>query len=405
LSWSPGRWAAAAVQVGVFAVALVWSFHLLRRPEPLRPAFALFPIMGILGFGVLQLAFRWTVYRWDTWNALLYWFTNLLAFLISLDLSRDSRTRIHLLQWVFLFGVMLAVVSTIQLFSSEGLVFWVFPTGYRDSVLGPFVSRNQFAAFLELLVPIAFFRSLERGAVRPPYLLTTAALYACAIASASRAGAVLATMELIVIGAVLIAKRLVPLRSVARPLAALLLLCGLFTAIVGPQTLWRRLTEDPYSGRGEFLAASLTMARERPWTGFGLGCWSTVYPAYASSDDGTFVNQAHNDWAQAAVEGGLPVFLCMLAFLFWGFWASAKCVWGSGIVFVLLHALVDYPIQRTALGAFFFLFAGILAGAAESARSAPGLHTETASSRILKSCGGDSDIEVSARSAHYGCWD
>jgi O-antigen ligase len=55
------------------------------------------------------------------------------------------------------------------------------------------------------------------------------------------------------------------------------------------------------------------MAREKPWTGFGLGIWPTVYPANALYDDGTFVNEAHNDWLQWAVEGGVPLVAAMLA--------------------------------------------------------------------------------------------
>ena len=65
--------------------------------------------------------------------------------------------------------------------------------------------------------------------------------------------------------------------------------------------------------RADLLRSSVAMARERPLTGFGLGAWPSAYPGYALYDDGTFVNQAHNDWAQWTVEGGLPLLLAMLA--------------------------------------------------------------------------------------------
>jgi len=73
------------------------------------------------------------------------------------------------------------------------------------------------------------------------------------------------------------------------------------------------------------------------------------------------VNQAHNDWAQMAVEGGIPALVCFAAFFGWSVWAGWRSVWGLGLASVLLHGLVDYPIQRQALGACFFLLAGILA--------------------------------------------
>jgi O-antigen ligase len=106
------------------------------------------------------------------------------------------------------------------------------------------------------------------------------------------------------------------------------------------------------------------MFRDRPWTGFGLGTWSVAYPRYALYDDGQFVNQAHNDWVQWAVEGGLPVFLMMLAVAVWILRPAARVIWGLGIVAVFLHCLIDYPFQqRPALAAFFFAWLGVIAAA------------------------------------------
>jgi len=103
------------------------------------------------------------------------------------------------------------------------------------------------------------------------------------------------------------------------------------------------------------------MIRDRPWMGFGLGTWSTAYPGYALFDNGLFANQAHNDWAQWAAEGGLPFFFMMLSIAIWSVRAAARSVWGVGIVAVFLHCLVDYPIQRPALAGLFFVLLGVLA--------------------------------------------
>ncbi len=111
--------------------------------------------------------------------------------------------------------------------------------------------------------------------------------------------------------------------------------------------------------------SSVAMVRERPWTGFGLGTWSTAYPAYALYDDGLFANQAHNDWAQWAVEGGLPLLAAMLAFGAVMAGPAVGSLWGIGVISVLIHCLVDYPMQqRPALAGWFFALAGALAGLA-----------------------------------------
>jgi O-antigen ligase len=140
-------------------------------------------------------------------------------------------------------------------------------------------------------------------------------------------------------------------------LAKVLLLAAVFTAIVGWDVLWKRLQQsDPFAGRREILSSSLNMARERPLWGFGLGAWPIAYPRFAVFDDGTFVNQAHDDWMQWATEGGLPMFLLMGSLAVMVFRPAIRSLWGLGILFELAHSAVDYPLQqRPALAAWFFV--------------------------------------------------
>src|SRR5262249_31651978 len=111
------------------------------------------------------------------------------------------------------------------------------------------------------------------------------------------------------------------------------------------------------------------MIRDGPLTGFGLGAWSSAYPRYASFDDGTFANQAHNDWVQWAAEGGVPFFAMMLAIASWSVLPAICSTWGIGMLAVVVHAVVDYPFQqRPQLAVFFFAMVGAIfsAGARNS---------------------------------------
>jgi O-antigen ligase len=103
------------------------------------------------------------------------------------------------------------------------------------------------------------------------------------------------------------------------------------------------------------------MVEDRPLLGFGLGTWSTVYPGYATSDDGLFINQAHDDWAQWAAEGGLPFACLMLAVAVWAARRGLSTGWGLGVAAVFVHCLVDYPIQRTGVALVMFAMLGALA--------------------------------------------
>jgi O-antigen ligase len=112
----------------------------------------------------------------------------------------------------------------------------------------------------------------------------------------------------------------------------------------------------------EVWSATLNMARERPGMGFGLGTWLTAYPRYALFDPGLAINQAHNDWLQWTVEGGIPFLLLMLVVALLLARKALRSIWGLGVIFVFVHALVDYPFQqRPVLAALFFAVAGAVA--------------------------------------------
>ncbi|MCP5116599.1 MAG: hypothetical protein GY953_37700 [bacterium] len=100
--------------------------------------------------------------------------------------------------------------------------------------------------------------------------------------------------------------------------------------------------------------------------GFGLATWSTAYPAYARFDDGLFDNQAHNDWAQWAAEGGIPFLLLMLLMAGLLTRPAMRTVWGVGLLAVLVHCFVDYHFQqRPVFGYVYFALASVCALAAK----------------------------------------
>jgi O-antigen ligase len=354
--WMPQRGAVAVSQIAVFTLGIAWIGSNFGKKGAFFVDFGAFCPLGMLFLGALQLHFGWTVSRSATAEAMLYWGTNLCAFLVASSLSRDSSIRDFFWKWILILGVAVSVFSLIHNFTSGGLMYWVFQAPYKEDLWGPFLSRNQYAAFIELLLPLAWYRALTSEDGRWAYLTVTAALIACVVACASRAGLAVAAAELLCVAGL----ARMPLKRLAVAVMPLVLLGSLFAAVVGPERVWVRFQSDGFGDRGELNQVSIAMWRDRPLTGFGLGAWATVYPHYALSDDGLFVNQAHNDWAQAAVEGGAPAFLCLLALFLWSARAGWRAPWGFGLSFVLLHALVDYPIQRQALGAVFFVVAGVL---------------------------------------------
>jgi O-antigen ligase len=355
--WVPHRWAASLYQVSVFALAMVWGLRFAVRPFPFKGSPLLIPLSSALLLGLVQIATGRTVYPWETWMALLKWGTNLLLFFLALQVFQEPELRERFLRAALYFAAALGVLGCLQMYTSEGRVFWLIPTDYKEFVVGPFVYHNQYAGFVELILPLAAAGALRDRRRMLAYSCLAAALYATAIAAASRAGALLATGEIVVIVLLSSRRRLIVLGLLAT-------LAIVFTGVAGWGTLWHRfLLPDPYAARREFLQSSLAMIRDRPWTGFGLGTWSTAYPSYAVFDNGLFANQAHNDWAQWTVEGGVLFLSLMLWIAARSAGSGLRSVWGIGVVTVFVHGLVDYPIERPALAGFFFAFLGVMEAA------------------------------------------
>lgn len=360
--WTPGRWALSAFQTGVFALGIAWAVGIMFRPIPVRGSFLLIPFGGAALWGPLQLLLGTTVYRHETWNASLYWLTAFVLVFLSLQALAQAEARRAFLRAMLCFGFVLSVLAVVQLFTSEGKVFWIFPTRYTSGVLGPFVYHNNYAAFIQLLLPLALVEALRDHRRALLYAVMASAMFASVIASASRAGAALVTLEIAVVLALALARDLVPWRKLGFAVAKLALLTAVFTAVVGWQVLWDRFRQpDPFIHRREILLSSLEMAKERPWFGFGLGTFETAYPAYARFDIGLVVNHAHNDWAEWLAEGGAPFLLMLAAAAAWTVRPAVRSVWGIGVLSVLAHALVDYPMQRLGLAAWVFVLMGALA--------------------------------------------
>jgi O-antigen ligase len=192
------------------------------------------------------------------------------------------------------------------------------------------------------------------------------AMFASVVAGASRAGSILVTVEILVVVFLGLSPRLLSAGTLSRALSWTALFAVVFAAVVGWEVLWSRFQDpDPFRGRRELLLSSLAMVREQPWTGFGLGTWPAVYPAYAVTDFGAglFANHAHNDWAEWAAEGGVPFLLMLLAVAAWSLHRAIRFPWGLGVVSAFFHCLVDFPMQRPALAALVFALMGALAAA------------------------------------------
>lgn len=173
---------------------------------------------------------------------------------------------------------------------------------------------------------------------------------------------------------------ILPKRSVLRRLAlvlALLSFLGAVTALASSSVGDTGIGRDASTSVNTRLAITKTTATAisdfMPF-GSGLGSFLQVYRLYESPAAVTqeYVIHAHDDYAELALELGVPGIVLMLLFLAW--WAVALiAVWrkGEGTYFtqaasiasaaILVHSLVDFPLRTAAIGACFAMCLALLA--------------------------------------------
>ena len=352
-------------QFGVFALGIAWSIAGVAGYRGLRLPPLLWLLSVLVSWPLVQLAAGQTIYRWETWDSFWTWTVNWTVFFLAIQIGSDFGRLRWYLKALTCFAGFICTLAILQNFTSGGKIFWLFPSGYHDFVLGPFVYQNQFAAFVELFLPVALYFSLAGKGDRLTAATIAAVMVASVVAAASRVGVVIVTLELVLVPVLAIRARVVSRQHGLAALGKIGLFAGIGALVVGYGAVWRRFLEaDPYVIRREVWQAAFHMIRDRPWIGFGLGTWSSAYPQYALFDPGMVVNQAHSDWLQWTVEGGVPFVLLMLLVAVLLARGAVRSIWGLGVLFFLVHAAVDYPFQqRPVLAALFFAMAGAVAAA------------------------------------------
>ena len=290
---------------------------------------------------------------------------------------------------IALLGVLSACIGLLQIFSSDQSGLYFYELMSRDSPTGLFANRNHQAVFLSCCVLICFHLAsgpFSRGRQTLIVLLGAAAAFMgmVVIINSSRAG-LLALLAVLIMcaGSLVAGRRRAPkhgtrnFRSLLLPFALLLAACliaALFVAAERVPALSRLLENSAFEDlRAQLLPRIADMAVDfQPW-GAGLGTFEYAYRMREPVEllFPSYVNEAHNDWLQFVVEGGLLGALimlatCLLALRRLGVLAAEarheasnrSASWlGLGILLILGGgSLVDYPLRAPS-----FMTLGIIA--------------------------------------------
>jgi len=293
-------------------------------------------------------------------TGVLFWFTAAMITIMATQVFQKARAADWFRNAVIVFGSVVCLLDLLEQASHTAKYYWLIPSKYH-AVFGPFAYWNNFAQFVELVLPLTLWHGLIRKrSIEIPYLVMAALQIGAVVASGSRAGTALVLVELLALVALAYWRR-----RDAKLLFGAALAIGLtfvFIYAAGFDVVIDKLQQnDQLAVRRNINLSSLDMIREHPFTGWGLETYVPVYRMFARYDDGTFVNRAHNDWLQWTAEGGIFFAGLMLIVFVWSIKPAIRSVWGIGLIAICLHALVDYPFARLGVCGWYFALIAMLA--------------------------------------------
>lgn len=371
-------WARAILEIGAGLLFLAWSLWLYynRKEQPVYSPLLL-PLAALSLIVLGQWFFRWTASPYNTRIELLLLLADLIVLFLAVQAFRTLQDWRGFVWFGMGFGFLVSLFAILQHLTSNGKLYWFRSISSGGMPFGPYVNRNHFAGFAELVLPLALV-PLVLGRVRrerwPIVGLLAVLPIGALFLSASRGGIVSFAAELGVLALVMFLRRTMGkqmLAGVGVLLVALLLVSWLGVGQILQRLSTVQLLEVTAGKRASMRGDTWRIFLDHPFVGTGLGTLQIVYPSYETLYDGKIVNHAHNDYLEALAETGIAGGLCCAWFIgvllaeslkrlrqlnnsFAGALQLSGLVACSGF---LVHSLVDFNLHIPANALLFFLMA------------------------------------------------
>ncbi len=311
------------------------------------------------------------------------------AYFLTLRME-DKQIR-QMVAGIAIIAAMSAVLGLAQQATGpQSLLRFYDPTN-KDAPVGFFANTNHFAVFLACSIPLAsaWIATVEPRKVPARKYLLSLAIYAALLALVLISGRSMAGIAFLIIA--LFGSGYIIWGRFSAGRGSILFLAGIAVALIvaaasltaiGTGTIGAKFEDVPNS-RGNMTPVTVAAANVMSPTGAGLGSFAPVYAMHQPDryTSTTWVNHAHNDYAEFYLELGIPGLFLIALFLVWflrsglKLWLYraesdtliAQAAWLS-IGLLLLHSIVDYPL-RTAAMASVFAAAVALVGRAASRKA------------------------------------
>lgn len=373
-------WARAGLEIGAGVLFLLWAVRTFfgEEQELVVPSI-LFPLIGLLFVVAVQWVFHRTASSYDTARELELMLADVLILFLAAQAFRTLDDMRGFVWFVMVFGFLVAIFGILQHLTFNGKLYWFREMHFGGIPFGPYVNRNHFAGFAELVIPVSL-APLVLGKVRRERWFIVSLFAVVPIGalfySASRGGIVSFGVEIGALAIWLIVRRTG--RRHLLSAAAVLLLSFLMVSWLGVRQALERFTsmqalEVTHGKRTSMAADTWHIFLDHPLFGTGLGTLQDVFPPYETLYDGKVVNHSHNDYLEALAETGVLGGACCVWFLGTLLFESLRrlseaagafttSIQLSGLIACLgflTHSWMDFNLHIPANALLFFLMANL----------------------------------------------
>ncbi len=425
-------WSLGIVEILVFLTALAYFFHLRKTSEPLLRIPGILPLSLLLLWMFLQMIplppdlvkliapaihqtyaplldlngnNHWIPLTVNQKATLLEWIRITsygVFYILTVQLLGRSEALIKTVKIIAWLAIGIAFLAIIQKFTSPHEIYWFRPTPENSGATGPWVYKNHYAGFMELVFPLTLalffyyrppvtYQQNLRTRIASIFTAPSSNLHffmgfgvvlilASVFLALSRGGIIAINLGLFFFLLLLTSKRAKP-----GSVLPLVLIGSLFLAVtwLGWDPILAKFdktfteTGGITDGRLLIWQDCAPMIHEFLFTGSGFGTFLHVYPQYSTLPFTDIVDHAHNDYIELLTDGGIIGFLLaawfVVTILIHGFhklrsrrdhYSILVIIAGLTAIFsLLLHSFTDFNMHNGANGLYFFFLCGLLVSA------------------------------------------